>query len=832
MRMGKSGMLMGLAALSLCLSIVFAEQGAEGAWNAAEISGNTYPAPGATTPSDSIDAESVSDSALEVNTTKISVDPNHLDSAQIKERLSDVNLSSALDKVGFSGLIYNRVFNHQYLAFPGNISNDANGTAADANFTVKLAVNANSFMKVWTMLSFGYDFGGHFLNNKASEHPRTSDLPGFGPAPDTVISDFARAPYVQDKNREASRVFEDLLAGVNIRTQVADANVQAGGTLWMQGSPFTVWKRDPRPHPAWYYESYEPEQSSAQYYTQKYYYRRNDLGRASWPKKAFGGMEVDVFRLPADMAFQFDFAQPSNILPSKTDGNTNSHVGDAEALESINSLGQLYYGRLTRKRVYKDVTAGANLLWVEIPKDIINQKIFSPNLPQGFKYQFKHGTQPYFTNPRVFSFDGRGNISPTLFFQSDIALSMVDSLKFNPYIKGTDTLYDGRSPTSHAASTPAPAVYLSLNNNGALPLQSEFFFAAKDFSSPYAMTEYAVPVHRDEMKLGTGSFSYQTNLVGLNFKLSPKISTGFLAITMGQHMQVGKGKDMVRFQHNLNGREVWYSSSSWSRTEPGRMLDEGSPYGNPKYQGRVGDISFDRNILHLQNQPGGLRGDDLEVWEEFAAFGNIAEANSGKVPEHQKYSFSSAIDWGYNAGALVGYTRPWMVSLYTSANSISTGLTGPVNNGNTLLWNGLARLESAFSLANSFQIITLIGMETWKSDKAYKNKLYNKQGYNPTLPRYQLVPSLTDTNGVQYNNIDYYEPISSYSGAAIPSPLVDAELAPIDYLQMAYGIGFDWDFSSRAGLHVRYKYATHDDKNLPSNDWKGAFLFGETKIWF
>ena len=119
--------------------------------------------------------------------------------------------------------------------------------------------------------------------------------------------------------------------GADIRTQPVDANLRAGGTLWMQGSPLTIWKRDPRPHPAWYYESYEPEQSSAQYYTQKFYYRRNDLGRASWPKKAFGGMELDAYRLPADFGLQFDLAQPSNMLPTKTDGNTNSHAGDAEA---------------------------------------------------------------------------------------------------------------------------------------------------------------------------------------------------------------------------------------------------------------------------------------------------------------------------------------------------------------------------------------------------------------------------------------------------------------------------------------------------------------------
>jgi hypothetical protein len=751
-----------------------------------------------------------------------------MDTVAIREKLTDVNLSKSLDRVAFSGLMYNRIFNHQYLKFPANLGSDAAGNSIDANFTLKVAINASPLIKVWSMLSFGYDFGGHFLNEKSDLHPRESNLPDFGDVVDPVTGELTRTPYVQDKNREGARVFEDLMAGVDIRTQPVDANVRAGGTLWMQGSP--LWKRDPRQHPAWYFESYEPEQSSAQYYTQKFYYRRNDLGRASWPKKAFGGMELDAFKLPANMSLQFDFAQPSNMLPTKTDGNVNSHAGDAEALTSINSIGQMYYGRVARRQVFKDMTVGLNALWIEIPTDVINQNVFSPNAPQGFKFQFKGSQEPFYTQPRVFSLDTRGNLAPGMFFQSDIAVSLEDSVKYTRFISGPDTVYDGRSTVSRAQSKPAPAAYAKLNTSGALPMETEVFFASKEFWSPYAVTEYAVPVHREEMKLGTGSFSYQTNLVGLNWKVSPKVTTGFLSFTVGQHVQVEKGKDVLRFQHTLNGREAWYSSTSWSRTEPGRMLDEGAPYGNPRYEGRLGDIRPDANILHLQNQPGGLHGDDLEVWEEFAAYDNVDQANAGAVPLTQKYSFSSAVDLGYNIGSILGYERPFMLALYGSVNTISKSLVGPMNSGNTMLWTGMARFEPAISLTPTFQMIGLVGLESWKSDKAYRNKLANKQGTTPGGYGYELVTR--DGKAVTYDNIHYYEPISSYAGASVPAPFVDAEASPVDYLQMAYGLGFDWDFSSRAGLHVRAKYATHEDKNLPSNNWNGAFVFGETKIWF
>lgn len=54
----------------------------------------------------------------------------------------------------------------------------------------------------------------------------------------------------------------------------------------------------------------------------------------------------------------------------------------------------------------------------------------------------------------------------------------------------------------------------------------------------------------------------------------------------------------------------------------------------------------------------------------------------------------------------------------------------------------------------------------------------------------------------------------------------------MDYYQTAIGLGVDWDFSPRAGLHLRYKYATHTDNYISENDWTGHFITAETKVWF
>ena len=56
--------------------------------------------------------------------------------------------------------------------------------------------------------------------------------------------------------------------------------------------------------------------------------------------------------------------------------------------------------------------------------------------------------------------------------------------------------------------------------------------------------------------------------------------------------------------------------------------------------------------------------------------------------------------------------------------------------------------------------------------------------------------------------------------------------APINYKDFAIGLGFDWDFSDRVGLHFRYKFMTHSDETVPDNDWHSHYIAAETKAWF
>ena len=56
--------------------------------------------------------------------------------------------------------------------------------------------------------------------------------------------------------------------------------------------------------------------------------------------------------------------------------------------------------------------------------------------------------------------------------------------------------------------------------------------------------------------------------------------------------------------------------------------------------------------------------------------------------------------------------------------------------------------------------------------------------------------------------------------------------APINYKDFAIGLGFDWDFSDRVGLHFRYKFMTHSDETVSENNWHSHYIAAETKAWF
>lgn len=102
-----------------------------------------------------------------------------------------------------------------------------------------------------------------------------------------------------------------------------------------------------------------------------------------------------------------------------------------------------------------------------------------------------------------------------------------------------------------------------------------------------------------------------------------------------------------------------------------------------------------------------------------------------------------------------------------------------------MLWGGYARLEPAIAVSEKLYFLALAGYETWQSDMTYMD-----------------------------------------------TPTQEIVRVPMVFNDMALGVGFDWEFSARVGLHGRLKWMKHEDKKFTDNNWTNRLGSAEIKMWF
>ncbi len=369
-------------------------------------------------------------------------------------------------------------------------------------------------------------------------------------------------------------------------------------------------------------------------------------------------------------------------------------------------------------------------------------------------------------------------------------------------------IYDVTSPVSEELTHFSAAYYIKLYKEGTInSWMFEGLVAGPDFFSPYSLTQNTLPIRKDRIKLGIGNNVLQSNIAGGTFTWIPKLSDGYLRIGLGAHAQIEKGNDIIIFQHKLWGRDWWKASTFWSKTEPDRHWDEGRPYNTDSYQGRLG--LQDPTPLMNQQQDGGLFGDDYELWEEFGVYDDdpILRAvdttlyvnldsmmvidslyDLPPLPQSRKLSLSASIDWGKPL------TSSLFLNIYGEYNQLSR-LKEDENPFAPIMNEVLLITEPSYAIGKNFAIIGMAGVELFMAENAMRNAIRN--GGVEEQPDVLLGPR-------------------EITGAAIgvKSFTIDAYRSEIDYLQYAFGLGFDWDFSKRASLHVRYKWATHIDRSV------------------
>lgn len=720
--------------------------------------------------------------------TQLQLDSIHASLDTLSSNMESTLLGKDDLPVAVSGFMAFRVKNFHYSNTSPAFASDKARMAVDAIFKANIVAMPNSYMTLWTNFAFPFDLSGTFGNKYATQ-------------PTGVPTYDERVLYDHSTDYYSSTIDEEFNVGADIRAGVFGAYITAGGVIWMNSSPLTIWERETAPRFAWQYELFEDEKTVSTYYKEKVFKPVKEGGRAFWTNRSFGGVFANVYQLPYNMKAQLLVSQPMDADMGTRDG-LRLYAGQPGELETYglhDMRGSIYHARIAKEKILDNLTVGANYIGVVFDKGIIYEDEFPGQW-------ITAGYDPMLLNTHVASIDVKGNITPKLYLMADIALSMTDSINF---YESEEAAYGyAEDAYNSAMATPQVGVYIKAQSKyiDGWPITVEGIYLPKDFYSPYSLSNPSrfTSWRKDEAYLNGGSLRYTPNMMGLNFKLEPTFNRGYFDLQYGQHRQVEEGNDVIVFNYRLNGRNMWESTNSWTKHKPIFWADSGN--ADPKASGYVARTGIlEPGIgIKLRRQRGGLYGGTWEMWESFTAYENVQQIAKGEVPSHAKwYSFLSFMG-GYDIGHWFGTDRNIMMTGYAALSGVSTTIA-PIayseDQTDMLLWSFFGQFEPAIAVTPKFHMVGLLGIEMFRSKNAFTS--------------YSVSNGLANTSSLHGEvNSSYY----SY--------------APINYLETAIGIGFDWDFADRAGLHVRYKWMTHSDEVLSVNDWHMHYISAETKVWF
>lgn len=710
----------------------------------------------------------------------------------IAENLESTMMGKDDAPLAVSGFMAFRLKNFSYPDASEYLSSDKARLAVDAIFKANIVAMPNSYMTLWTNFTFPFDLSGLFSNNLGSQ-------------PTGVPTSNERVLFDHSTDYYSSTVDEEMNFGIDIRAGVFGAYVTAGGVIWANSSPLTMWERETMPRFAWVYETFEDEKTVSTYYKEKVFKPVKEGGRAFWTNRSFGGVFVSAYQLPFDMTAQAMVSQPADMDIGTRDGLRmyGGQPGELEMSGDYDLRGAVYHGRLAKNKIADNLSIGLNYMGVVFDEAVIYE-------PEFYSQYNALSVDPYIMNTHVASIDFKGNITPKLYLMADVALSMTDSLKYYKATGAKDISGYEKSSYETEWSTPQVGVYVKAQSKylEGWPMTLEAIFLPKDFYSPFSMSNPSrfLAWRKDEFALNSGSMRYAPNMAGINLKIEPEFNRGHLDIQYGLHSQIEDGDDVLLFNYRLNGRNLWESTNSWTKHKPLFWADS----GNANYNGyveRAGVLTPGVGVK-MTRQQGGLRGGTWEMWETFVAYENAQQIQDSVVPSHTKWSSYLSLAGGYDIGHWFGTDRNIVMSGYASISGVSKTIA-PIayseSQSDMLLWSFYGQFEPAIAVTPTFHVVGILGLESFRSEYGY---IIDYMANNIAKP--------TSTKPTHYNDV---------------STSVFRK-APINYLETAVGLGFDWNFAERAGVHVRYKWATHSDETEPDNDWSGHYIYAETKVWF
>lgn len=702
---------------------------------------------------------------------------------------------------------------------------------------------------LWSKIGFQHTLPGLRWNDTRSEAGFTAQSP-------------------HDKSNVTANIHEDMNAGIAIRTVPASFWLKMGTINWVEASPLTIWKAQPRTF-AWEFLPFEVEQPISRYF--EYNIAKGEkAGRAAWHKKAFNGISLESISLPLNLSWNVvwaAFERYDNFEREYVDfSNDIAYAGDSYPVKGTgigDSYRHIFHTRLAFNKLFGDLTPAINFNRIDYKDDVFTAqdangylflKAFGVYSGKSVPLPPLNGTG-FYKEPKILSLDLRGTVFNGVGeIHSDISISQTDTTFLTWSALDTTNLPDGslsivadssnRFEKRTASSAFAPALFTQFKWNGAVPLQADVAAIAKGFYSPFSFVAPADAFYAfNSNMVGSGKFiargegsPYVQNMAGVLLSVMPKLAGyGHLRFAYGQHGQIEKGRDVLSLPYRLNGQDFSSLFHSFYTRWANGPVDQTASSAS-KYQKRLGDESFTTTAYGspVGMDGGGLRTDYLSTFETFvpyadstAARRNLFTTNKGNVsysrtivegtdtlislssfvPENRKFTNNIEVDFAYDISSFFNYPNDLFIGGYAAFNNVTSAfapLALVSSKGDEV------QLWSSYFRCEPAIALTkkfyLLGLLGYENWRSEKSYMYISQREN--VEKYLPADTVAFDGGNRVFNV------------------------PIDYRDAALGLGFDWGVLDRAGIHGRFKYMWHNDVTFSKNDWATPIVSLEIKTWF
>jgi len=288
-------------------------------------------------------------------------------------------LNGGSKPVSFAGEADAKLVASSYLVEPQWMKSDKT-EFKNSSVTLRMAMVAKPHrnLTLWSKLAFNNALLGY--NKQRAADVAYDSLR----ANDTA---WAVAPSTGDANdKRAAVLYEDMAVGAIMSAGPVTFNFKAGGVLWNEMSPLTVWKTQPRMF-GWDYLPFELEQSTAMFYDYATVKGFKE-GRAAWNKKPFHGIQLESVDLPWNLylntlygyyegynknypwlvptdktnELQYTGEEPgTEALPSRTAASKGFGFGD--------SYRNVWFLRAAKSEIPFGITAGLNWFQYLVDED-------------------------------------------------------------------------------------------------------------------------------------------------------------------------------------------------------------------------------------------------------------------------------------------------------------------------------------------------------------------------------------------------------------------------------------------------------------------------------